>query len=70
MAMVKINPGVPLSTWPRTEKFKVAALAIYQAFRRTEVHNNIGGEKPGNNYRLRDFLTGAHPRSEEYSRAN
>jgi hypothetical protein len=48
----------------------VASLAIYQAFRRTEVHNNIDGEKPDNNYRLRDFLTGVHPRNRNYSRAD
>jgi hypothetical protein len=33
------------------------------------VHNNIDGEKPDNNYRLRDFLTGALLRRQKYSRA-
>jgi len=58
----KETPRVPLSMWPRTEKFKVATLATNQAFRRTELHNIVGGEQPDNKYRLRDFSTGEHPR--------
>ena len=33
------------------------------------VKSFVGGKEPGNNYRLRDFLTGTHPRRGKYSRA-
>jgi hypothetical protein len=48
----------------------LATLATHQAFRRTELHNNADKKKPDNNYRLRDFLAGKHPRKHHYNRAS